>query len=148
MSGAASGDASNAASSPLGTDTVEMYAAAVLEHVADSVTRVGKTAHTVGAHRSFQYVQAQRVANGVPEVHDRWNDVALVQAGRGSISLGGRVSGSHVEAPGEHRGGTISGGTTRSIAPGDLLIIPAGVPHQYLIRSGDTLRYLTVKTTH
>jgi uncharacterized RmlC-like cupin family protein len=52
-----------------------------------------------------------------------------------------------VEAPGEHRGGTIAGGASRAVGPGDLMIIPAGIPHQYVISPGDSLRYLTVKVS-
>jgi hypothetical protein len=69
----------------------------------------------------------------------------MVQSGRASLLSGGRVDGSHVESPGEHRGGTITGGTTRAVGPCDLMIIPAGIPHQYVIAPGDSLRYVTVK---
>jgi uncharacterized RmlC-like cupin family protein len=55
------------------------------------------------------------------------------------------VVGARVVSPGEHRGGRIEGGATRELGPGDLLVVPAGVPHQYLLGVGDTLRYLTVK---
>jgi mannose-6-phosphate isomerase-like protein (cupin superfamily) len=81
----------------------------------------------------------------VPEVNDRWTDVTIVQSGRATLVSGGRVTGSRVETPGEHRGGTITGGATRPVGAGDLMVIPAGVPHQYVIAAGDSLRYVTVK---
>jgi uncharacterized RmlC-like cupin family protein len=34
---------------------------------------------------------------------------------------------------------------SRPFAAGDLMIIPPGVPHQYHIAAGDSLRYLTIK---
>ena len=71
--------------------------------------------------------------------------MTVVQAGRGTLLSGGRVEGSHLETAGEHRGGTITGGSSRPVGAGDLMIIPAGVPHQYMIGPGDSLRYLTVK---
>jgi beta-galactosidase beta subunit len=88
---------------------------------------------------------ARRAANGVPEVHDEWIDVTWVQAGRASILTGGRVTGSHMESPGEHRGGRIVGATERPLAPGDLFVIPAGTPHQFLVATGDSIRYVTIK---
>jgi mannose-6-phosphate isomerase-like protein (cupin superfamily) len=124
---------------------VEYYTAAVLAHVGDSLARGGSSGHMLRSHSSYQYLQIRRGKSGVPEVHDRWTDVTMVQAGRGSLLSGGRVSGSHVETPGEHRGGTIAGGTSRPVGPGDLMIIPAGIPHQYVIAPGDSLRYVTVK---
>ena len=125
--------------------TVEYYTAALLAHVGDSLSRGSTTGHTLGAHQTYQYLQIRRKQSGVPEVHDRWTDVTVVQAGRGTLLSGGRVDGGHLETAGEHRGGTITGGTSRPVGAGDLMIIPAGVPHQYMIPAGDSLRYLTVK---
>ena len=125
--------------------TVEYYTAALLAHVGDSLSRGTSTGHVLRTHPTYQYLQIRRDRSGVPEVHDRWTDVTVVQAGRGTLLSGGRVTGSRAETPGEHRGGTISGGASRPVGAGDLMIIPAGVPHQYMIGPGDSLRYLTVK---
>ena len=124
---------------------VEYYTAAALAHVGDSLARGSTSGHMLRSHSRYQYLQIRRGKSGVPEVHDRWTDVTIVQAGRASLLSGGRVSGSHVETPGEHRGGTIAGGTSRPVGPGDLMIIPAGIPHQYVIAPGDSLRYVTIK---
>ena len=124
---------------------VELFSAAMLAHVGDSLARGRTTGHTLRSHDVVQYVQVRRVTSGVPEVHDRWIDVTLVQAGRGTLLVGGHVVGSHVESAGEHRGGAIEAGTAHAIAAGDLMMIPAGMPHQYRIAAGDSLRYLTTK---
>jgi mannose-6-phosphate isomerase-like protein (cupin superfamily) len=123
----------------------EYYTAAALNHIADSLSHGASTGHRLGDHRTYQYLQIRRPRNGVPEVHDRWTDVTMVQSGHATLLSGGTVNGSHVESPGEHRGGTIVGGSSRPVVAGDLMIIPAGMPHQYLIASGDSLRYLTIK---
>ena len=124
---------------------IEMYPAAVLSGIADRLARGPTTAKTVVARPTFHYVQARRSSNGMPEVHDRWIDVTIVQAGRATLLVGGRVNGSRLASPGEHRGGTIIGGSPRVIGAGDLFTIPAGVPHQFQVASGDTVRYLTIK---
>jgi hypothetical protein len=126
-------------------EAVEYYTAAALAHVGDSLARGSSTGHMLRGHPTYQYLQIRRGRSGVPEVHDRWIDITMVQAGRATLLSGGSVSGSHVETPGEHRGGTIAGGSTRAVGPGDLMIIQAGVPHQYQLAPGDSLRYLTVK---
>ena len=78
-------------------------------------------------------------------MHDEYTDVTVVQAGRATLLTGGRVEGGGLTAPGEHRGGTIVGGTTQRIGAGDLITVPVGVPHQYQLAPGDTIRYLTIK---
>jgi hypothetical protein len=127
--------------------TVEQYTAAMLSQLNDALARSGQSTRTFGRHTGYWYVEARRVANGTPEVHDDWIDVTLVQAGHANLLTGGKVVGSRIESPGEHRGGTIVGGTARAIAPGDLLVIPAGTPHQYLVGRADSVRYLTIKVT-
>jgi mannose-6-phosphate isomerase-like protein (cupin superfamily) len=129
----------------VGNRGVELYPASRLRQVGDSLARGQTTGHMLGSHETYQYLQIRRTTSGVPEVHDRWADVAIVQSGRGTLLSGGQVQDGHVESPGEHRGGTIVGGTARPVAAGDLIVIPAGVPHQYQIASGDSLRYLTTK---
>jgi mannose-6-phosphate isomerase-like protein (cupin superfamily) len=128
-----------------GHGDVEFYPVASLVHVGDSLTRGSTTGHTLRAHDVIQYVQVRRVASAVPEVHDRWIDVTVVQAGRGALLAGEREIGDRLESPGERRGGVIQGGATQAIATGDLLMIPAGVPHQYRIAVGDSLRELITK---
>jgi mannose-6-phosphate isomerase-like protein (cupin superfamily) len=124
---------------------VEQYTAAALTRVGDSLARGGTSSRVLRGHPTYQYLETRRERSGVPEVHDRWIDVTIVQAGRATLVSGGHVAGGRVETPGEHRGGTITGGTSRPVAAGDMMIIPAGIPHQYVIAAGDSLRCVTVK---
>lgn len=124
---------------------VQYFSAATLARAADALAGGARTGRTLRSAGGFQYIVMRRLTSGGPEVHDRWADVTFVQAGHGSLLSGGRVSGGTVSAPGEHRGGTIVGGAERTLGPGDLLVIPAGVPHEYRVASGDSLRYITVK---
>jgi mannose-6-phosphate isomerase-like protein (cupin superfamily) len=129
----------------MAASTIEYYPAATLAHVGDSLSRTPKTGDVLRSHPTFQTIELRRAASGVPEVHDRWTDVMMFQSGRAAVLLGGRVTGSQVTTPGEHRGGTIAGGHPQPVGPGDMLVIPAGTPHQIQIAPGDSLRYITVK---
>lgn len=131
------------ASAPSGG--VAYFSAAALARAADALAGGARTGRTLHASAGFQYVVMRRLTSGGPEVHDDWADVTFVQAGHGSLLSGGRVTGAALTGPGERRGGTIVGGTVRAIGPGDLLMIPAGVAHQYVVARGDSLRYITVK---
>lgn len=87
----------------------------------------------------------RRDKDGEAEVHKIMNDIIVIKQGHAKILVGGEVSGNHEIKPTEWRGGQISGATTYSLAPGDLLFIPAGIPHQVLVAPKTTITYVTVK---
>jgi hypothetical protein len=125
--------------------SVELYPATRLAQLVAEVARSSSSGRSFGGQPNLPLVESRRVTSGVPEVHQRWIDVTIVQAGRATLLSGGRAEGSRLTAPGELRGGTIVSGTARPIAAGDLLVIPNGVPHQYQVGPGDSIVYLTVK---
>jgi mannose-6-phosphate isomerase-like protein (cupin superfamily) len=77
----------------------------------------------------YRVLISHRVRPGEVEVHLKMNDVFFMQQGHAMITIGGRVEGGRVSAPDERRGGILTGGTVKRLAPGDMLFIPAGVPH-------------------
>ncbi len=58
---------------------------------------------------------------------------------------GGKVEGGRTTGPGEIRGGKIVGGKTQKLAPGDVIVIPAGVPHQTTVPAGKSWTVFIVK---
>lgn len=90
-------------------------------------------------------VAVHRTASGAPETHETIDDVYVVQEGHATVLVGGTLEGSHEISPGERREGKITGTFRRvAIAPGDILRIPANVPHQVVIEHGP-VRYLAFK---
>jgi len=87
---------------------------------------------------------ARRDKEGDVEVHDHLNDEFVVQSGHATVRVGGKLTGQHQIAPGEWRGGTITGGRSYQLAPGDVLWIPAGAPHQVTPKGGP-FSYLAIK---
>jgi mannose-6-phosphate isomerase-like protein (cupin superfamily) len=90
---------------------------------------------------------AHREATGSSEVHEHEADIFVVEDGEGTLVTGGTLVNSHVEKPGELRGTSISGGENIHYAPGDIIHIPAGVPHQLLVEKGKQVTYFVVKVT-
>jgi mannose-6-phosphate isomerase-like protein (cupin superfamily) len=88
---------------------------------------------------------AHRDADGQVEVHMKLNDEFVVQSGRATVLVGGKVAGNKETAPGEWRGGKVSGAHAYAMGPGDVLWIPAGAPHQTLVPKGGSFRYLAFK---
>jgi mannose-6-phosphate isomerase-like protein (cupin superfamily) len=88
----------------------------------------------------------RRDNSGVTEVHMNLNDIIVVKSGHAKITVGGQVAGNKEEQPSEWRGGEITGGKDYSLAAGDVLFIPAGLPHRVLVAPKASITYLVVKT--
>ncbi|HEY1607404.1 MAG TPA: cupin domain-containing protein [Allosphingosinicella sp.] len=106
----------------------------------------GLVSHPAFADPAAKTMVVRRDGPGEVEVHDRLNDVLVAQAGTAILRVGGRVAGGRETAPGEHRGGTIVGGRSRALHAGDVAWIPAGLPHQLIVKRGGSFIYVVVKT--
>jgi mannose-6-phosphate isomerase-like protein (cupin superfamily) len=125
--------------------SITVISSADLSRIGDELSRGGSSGRVFLEQPGVQVVESRRVVNGTPEVHDNWMDATFVQVGRATFRAGGSVSGAMLSSPGEHRGGTMSGATERPLAAGDFVLVPAGVPHQFLVARGDSVRYITIK---
>jgi mannose-6-phosphate isomerase-like protein (cupin superfamily) len=74
---------------------------------------------------------AHRNGAGQVEVHDKETDVMYVVDGQATIVTGGAMVGGKNTAPGQWRGTDIQGGHPQHLAKGDVLVIPAGIPHWF-----------------
>jgi mannose-6-phosphate isomerase-like protein (cupin superfamily) len=127
-------------------DSVSLTSALAIDRVAARLAASGETGQAFEKRSGMSVVESRRVRDGSVEVHDAWMDVTYVQSGRATLLTGGRVAGAMtVASAGEHRGGQILGGTARALAAGDVVVVPAGVPHQFRVATGDSIRYITVK---
>ena len=88
---------------------------------------------------------AFRTRTGAAEVHVRFADVFVVLEGHAKLISGGMLADPVHEESDEPRGSSVKNGLERSVGPGDILHIPAGVPHQLLIAKGDELAYYVIK---
>ena len=71
-------------------------------------------------------------------MHPRTTDVYVVREGSGTLVTGGQMvdaDGQPIDAP---RGAAIRGGTEQVVKAGDLVFIPAGVPHRFRATDGIT----------
>jgi ribosomal protein L16 Arg81 hydroxylase len=93
----------------------------------------------------YKVLVIERTSTGDAEVHMEWNDVIVVQHGHAKFLVGGQIKGNHETSPGEWRGGEMTGAKEYSLADGDLLLIPAGLPHKAIVTDG-AFTYLAVKT--
>ena len=81
---------------------------------------------------------------GRPAVHPAEAEYAIVLEGSGTLVSGGTMADSKARNANLIEGSQIEGGTTRPLGPGDVILIPAGVPHWFGI-TGDSLVLLGIK---
>ena len=122
-----------------------VYVPAAKIAAAVATTKDGAATAPVAAGPGTTILAAHRDADGQVEVHMKLNDEIVVQSGRATFLVGGRVEGNKETAPGEWRGGKITGARGYAMGPGDVLWIPAGAPHQALVPKGGDFRYLAFK---
>ena len=102
----------------------------------------GETLATWGNHLAMI---GHREGDGEAEIHEKQADIFFVQIGEATLVVGGAMEGGKTTAPGELRGSSIKGGSRRTLAPGDVVHIPAKVPHHLLIAPGKEFTYFVVK---
>lgn len=132
-----------AASSP--SPPAEVVRAARLRAMVATTTD-GLAAPPAFADPAAKTVIVRRDRPGEVEVHALLNDVMVAQAGAATLIVGGRAEGGRDTAPNERRGGTIAGGRSYALHPGDVAWIPAGTPHQLVVPRGGSFTYVVVKT--
>lgn len=105
---------------------------------------IGMHMLTSGDSRT-SYTLVRRTVSSKPEVHARWDDLVIVRAGAGAIEMGDSLLASTLRAPGERVGGTLVNPQRLVVRAGDIVRIPAAVPHAFVVSGTVPLEYVLVK---
>ena len=92
--------------------------------------------------RNYMVHASRREKPGQAEIHTKDADVIYVLDGTATFITGGDAVDAKTTAPDELRGSSIRNGQTRQIAKGDVVIVPHGVPHQFLEVTNPFLYYV------
>jgi mannose-6-phosphate isomerase-like protein (cupin superfamily) len=117
------------------------------EKVAPTLKKAGPladapNARVSGGYRTGPYAPADY--RPAVEVHTNEADLFFVVEGRATQVLGGTVVGGRSTGAGQIRGATIDGGQTYELEKGDVMWVPAGMPH-WFPEIPEPLSYLLVK---
>jgi mannose-6-phosphate isomerase-like protein (cupin superfamily) len=96
-----------------------------------------------GDHLISTYMHADKPA--VPEAHADKDDIFYIQSGSADFEVGGTATGMHETSPGETLGTEMTGATRVRLTAGDVITIPAGMPHRYLTKPGEKITYFITK---
>lgn len=92
---------------------------------------VGEDESMMHAARNYMVHASHRDKAGVVEIHELDTDIVYVLKGSAVLVTGGTPVGAKTVAPYEIRGTDTKNGETRKLVPGDVVIIPNGVPHWF-----------------
>ncbi len=96
---------------------------------------------------NFSFIKIYRNATGEAELHETQADFFMVETGEATLVYGGKLADAKTTAPHEIRGPSVEGGMERKLGPGDVVSIPAKIPHQVKLAPGKQIAYFLVKIT-
>jgi mannose-6-phosphate isomerase-like protein (cupin superfamily) len=102
----------------------------------------GKTLGSYGNHSASLW---RRAKSGQAELHKTRTDLLIVEQGSATLVFGGTIPDPRTTAPNEIRGTSIQGGESKKIEPGDIIRIPPGTPHQFVLDKGQSVAYFALK---
>ena len=97
------------------------------DKVADALAKGGPLAST----KAYTISGSHRNAAGQVEMHETETDILYVTDGEATFVTGGTMVGGKKTEAGQWRGTDITGGQTHHLVKGDVITIPAGMPHWF-----------------
>jgi mannose-6-phosphate isomerase-like protein (cupin superfamily) len=88
---------------------------------------------------------SHRDHSGLAEVHENQTDIMVIQKGEATLIAGGELVEGKTIRPGELQGSSIKDGVKKTLSSGDVVHIPPGMPHQFLLEPGKQITYFVVK---
>jgi len=122
--------------SPAKSEVVFIPAAKVAAAFAKGMPLVETGAYKIHA--------SHRDGPGMAEVHALDTDIIYVLEGTATLVTGGAVVDGKTVADNETRGAGIAGGEPQPLRPGDVIVVPHGVPHWFKAASAP-FNYFVVK---
>jgi len=91
-------------------------------------------------------IRGQYAPEELARIHTTIHDLFFIRSGEGEMTTGGELVDQKAGGPGgvELSGTSIRNGVTKAVKPGDVVYVPAGVPHQ-VTKSDGTLQFLLVR---
>ena len=96
---------------------------------------------------NYSFAVSHRDGSGGVECHLTQADIFVVESGEASLTVGGALVDGKNRSATEMTGTAISGGTETKLGAGDIVTIPAKMPHQMKLDPGKEITYFVVKVT-
>jgi mannose-6-phosphate isomerase-like protein (cupin superfamily) len=96
---------------------------------------------------NYSFSMSHRDASGGVECHLTQADIFVIQSGEATITVGGTMVDGKNRSATEMTGTSITGGTDVKVSAGDVVTIPAKMPHWMKLDAGKEITYFVVKVT-
>jgi mannose-6-phosphate isomerase-like protein (cupin superfamily) len=116
-----------------------------VKHLKELAREKGSASEKLETYPHHYTMLAFRNRSGGGEVHQNYADVFYILDGRATLLTGGEVVEPKSTGPGETLGTSVKGGSRQELKAGDVVHIPASMPHQMMLAEGDTVTYFVVK---
>lgn len=115
------------------------------KHLEQLAREKGAASETLEKYPHHYTMLAFRNRSGGGELHQNFADLFYILDGHATVMTGGELVDPQTAAPGETMGASVKGGTGQEVKAGDVVHIPAGMPHQMVLPPGATVTYFVVK---
>jgi mannose-6-phosphate isomerase-like protein (cupin superfamily) len=119
--------------------------ASQLETLMQSAKTSGSGGTTLGDYNSHAIKLSVRTASGGAEVHAYQDDIFVVVQGKATLITGGNLVNAKSRNDGETTGDSIQDGMSQTIIKGDIVHVPAGMPHQLIVAPTDGYSAIVIK---
>ncbi len=116
-----------------------------MEQTLEQKAASGTGNRTLKKYATDYTMLAFRSQSGQAELHEKFADFYVVVAGQATLVSGGHMVNGATTAPGEVRGDSIQDGKETTLKKGDIVHIPANIPHQIMLAKGGTFQYFVIK---
>jgi mannose-6-phosphate isomerase-like protein (cupin superfamily) len=116
------------------------------KHLKELAAEKGNASEKLETYPHHFTMLAFRNRSGGAEVHQSYADVFYVLDGHATLITGGEVVDPKTTGPGETLGASVKGGSRQELRAGDVVHIPASMPHQMILDSGETVTYFVIKS--
>jgi mannose-6-phosphate isomerase-like protein (cupin superfamily) len=103
-----------------------------------------KVGQRLVTNKNYNVSASRRDKVGTAEIHEKVTDIFYFVSGTATFVTGGDLVESRQTGPGEWRGSSSKGGTSRAVSPGDVIVVPKGTTHWFSAVNGE-IKYYIVK---
>ena len=131
---------------PAPTDKTMAWSAAEMAAVNQQMASTKELTHRFIGEKNYN-MEVRRLVGKQPILqHGKKSDFMVIQDGEGTFMSGGTLVGGKPggEDQGDIRGESIQGGVSRVLKPGDVMFVPAGLPHGF-VETKDHVTFVMVR---
>lgn len=131
---------------PAPTDKVSSWTMAEMTAVAQELAANKGTTHRFFGEKNYN-LEVRRLVGPQPILqHAKKSDFMVIQDGEGTFMSGGELVKGKAggEDAGDMRGESIRGGASRVLKAGDVMFVPAGLPHGF-VETRDHVTFIMIR---